>query len=48
MKNIIPDYRLDMVGETLSLSGRGHSGGDALPAKRRDPGSSQRLSAVDQ
>ncbi len=48
MKNIIPDYRLGYGRRTLPVSGGRYPGGNAFPAKRRDPRSGQRLSAVDQ
>ena len=47
MKNIIPDYRPDMVGEPCPYPAVATP--EAMPScKRRDPRSGQRLSAVDQ
>lgn len=46
MKNIVPDYRLDMVGEPCPYPAVATL--EAMPQlkKGRDPGSGQRLSAV--
>ncbi len=48
MKNIVPDYRLDMVGEPCPYPAVATL--EAMPQlkKRGDPGSGERLSAVDQ
>ena len=45
MKNIIPDYRLDMVGEPCPYPAVATL--EAMPSLQ-DPRSGQRLSAVDQ
>ncbi|VEC91937.1 Uncharacterised protein [Salmonella enterica subsp. enterica] len=34
MKNIVPDYRLDMVGEPCPYPAGRHSGSDAAAKKR--------------
>lgn len=46
MKNIVPDYRLDMVGEPCPYPAVATL--EAMPQlkKKRDPRSGQRLSAV--
>lgn len=47
MKNIVPDYRLDMVGEPCPYPAVATL--EAMPQlKRGDHGSGERLSAVDQ
>lgn len=46
MKNIVPDYRLDMVGEPCPYPAVATL--EAMPQLRGDPGSGERLSAVDQ
>lgn len=47
MKNIVPDYRLDMVGEPCPYPAVATL--EAMPQlKKGNPGSGERLSAVDQ
>lgn len=47
MKNIVPDYRLDMVGEPCPYPAVATL--EAMPQLKKEiPGSGERLSAVDQ
>lgn len=46
MKNIVPDYRLDMVGEPCPYPAVATL--EAMPQLKGDHGSGERLSAVDQ